>query len=165
MHGQHESAWFFKGSMSMENIPVYLQRPLRPQRHRRQRAPGPVVIEPESLAGDETHLPQALRNALEERWPGREFLSSHKFKVRKRERIYDIYNKSYSFLLYRQHREGETEGIELGPIHGSDEWTQRSLHGVSEEFGCGSPETVMTDSTIWSSVSLDAAQQEEETCV
>jgi hypothetical protein len=57
------------------------------------------------------------------------------------------------------------EDIELGFIHGSKDWTRRSLHCVSEETDCGSPETAMTDSTIWSSISLDAAHQEEETCV
>jgi hypothetical protein len=94
MHVQHGSAWFFKGSMSMDNIPIFLQRPLRPQRRRRQRAPQPVVIEPESLAGDEILLPQTLRDALEERWPGREFLSSNEFKVSKRS-AYNIYTTNH----------------------------------------------------------------------
>jgi hypothetical protein len=88
MHVQHETAWAFKGSMSMENIPEMLQRPLRPRRRGRRQAPVPIVVEPESLAGDDAHLPQALCNALEQRWPEREFLSSTEFKVSKPNQTY-----------------------------------------------------------------------------
>jgi hypothetical protein len=57
------------------------------------------------------------------------------------------------------------EEIELGCLDGSEEWTRQSLHCVSEGNVCGTPETTITDSTIWSDISLDAIGKIEETCV
>lgn len=70
----------------MDNLTI-LQSPLRPQRRRQ-----PVVVEPESSDSDIPQLSQALRHALQERWPEREFLNSDQIKVSKPSPDITVYN-------------------------------------------------------------------------